>query len=107
MKIGLLQVNPTVGAPSGNERLILHRGFRQRLGKHDGIIAGCGTRHAAPENRVSTSRSFDGAFQFWTIEVGCDLAFLLILIDRRVNFGLRRFGLNEAVNTQTALYADH
>jgi hypothetical protein len=32
------------------------------VGKHDGIVAGCRTRHAAPENRVPTSRPFDGAF---------------------------------------------
>jgi ParG len=32
------------------------------VGKHDGIVAGCRTIHAAPENRVPTSRPFDGAF---------------------------------------------
>jgi hypothetical protein len=37
--------------------------------------------------------------------IGCDLAFLLI--GRRVDFGLRRFGMNEAINIQTALEADH
>jgi len=57
-----------------------------------------------PENRVPTSRPFDGVFQFWTIKigrVGRDLTFLLI--GHRVDFGLSRFGINEAVNTQTAL----
>jgi hypothetical protein len=47
-------------------------------------------------------------FQFRTIEIGrigCDLAFLLI--GHPVDFGLRRFGVNEAINTQTALQADH
>jgi hypothetical protein len=33
--------------------------------------------------------------------IGCDLAFLLI--GHPVDFGLRRFGVNEAINTQTAL----
>jgi hypothetical protein len=32
--------------------------------------------------------------------IGCDLAFLLV--GHRVDFGLRRFGINEAINTQTA-----
>jgi hypothetical protein len=33
-----------------------------RVEKHDGIVAGCRTIHAALENRVPTSRPFDGAF---------------------------------------------
>jgi hypothetical protein len=33
--------------------------------------------------------------------IGCDLAFLLI--GHRVDFGLGRFGINDAINTQTAL----
>jgi hypothetical protein len=32
------------------------QGGHQGLGKHNGIIAGCRTIHAAPENRVPTSR---------------------------------------------------
>jgi hypothetical protein len=28
-------------------------------------------------------------------------------IGRRVDFGLRRFGMNEAIDTQAALQADH
>jgi hypothetical protein len=60
-----------------------------------------------PETRT------DGTVISWpmkrlTIEIGiigCDLAFLLI--GHRVDFGLRRFGINDAINAQTALYADH
>jgi hypothetical protein len=60
------------------------------------LDAGCRTRHAVPENGVPTSRPFDGALQFRTIEsgrLGCDLTFLLI--GHRVDFDLLRFGINE------------
>jgi hypothetical protein len=64
-------------------------------------------RHAA-KNRVPTTRHFDGLFQFRAIEIGrigCDLA--LLLISHRVDFGLRSLGINDAMNSQTAFYADH
>jgi len=33
-------------------------GLRQGLGKHDGIVAGCGTRHAAMENVAAWDDDF-------------------------------------------------
>ena len=33
----------------------------EHVRSNDGIVAGCRTIHAAPENRVPTSRPFDGA----------------------------------------------
>ena len=51
--------------------------------------------------RLDFSTAHSSYGQIEIDRVGCDLAFLLI--GHRVNFGLRRFGINEAVNTQTAL----
>jgi hypothetical protein len=60
------------------------------------MASSLGAGRDMPPWKIGPQQSFDGVFQFWTIKigrVGCDLAFTLI--GHRVNFGLRRFGIND------------